>query len=475
MTLWFAAWTAHNLPNFRPVSNDEVELMQVGYQLATRGVLGSDMYAGFFGADTHHLWTLPLQHVLDAISFRLFGVGVAQARWVSLVAAVSIVWTTSWLTLRRYGLATALACEVLLLVWRSDLTGGATGLPLLDVARVARYDVLAVAFAWLALAAVEFARPRWRRTGAVVSGVGAGLAALSQFFGAFVFVVLLVRGMWCGRNMRWLLAGFGVTLAPWLVYVGRFATDLSAQLSVYGARGDFFRPTFYVENVLSELSRYGELAAAWVVVFGVCVAVAYLAHDRLLLLTLVVPGVLLTLLDHTKTPLYAIALVPSICMALAVAWRSFVRFRFQLAGPLLTVVLGALVLVDGANAYGMDRLESGLVSSYLGVGQELQAQVTPGGLLLGPERWWWALHDHRYVSLRALWFAWTPGTRFADLAQRWQPSEVVVNNNVRGDVLAFPPALQREFWEYIAQCTTFVGEVDDATYFDTQIYRVTGC
>ena len=44
-------WAAgYNLGNYRPVTNDEVELIAVGYKLATQGVLGSDLYAGFFGA-----------------------------------------------------------------------------------------------------------------------------------------------------------------------------------------------------------------------------------------------------------------------------------------------------------------------------------------------------------------------------------------------------------------------------------------
>jgi len=65
--LWMLAVTAvsgriavYNLGNYRPVSNDEMELMAVAYKLATQGVLGSDLYAGFFNADQHFMITLPL-------------------------------------------------------------------------------------------------------------------------------------------------------------------------------------------------------------------------------------------------------------------------------------------------------------------------------------------------------------------------------------------------------------------------------
>src|SRR6185503_2810269 len=98
----------YNLANYRPVTNDEVELIAVGYKLATQGVLGSDLYAGFFGADRHFFITLPLQHVLQALSFQWFGAGVAQARAVSVAAGIAIVWLVGWLAYRWYGLAAAL-------------------------------------------------------------------------------------------------------------------------------------------------------------------------------------------------------------------------------------------------------------------------------------------------------------------------------------------------------------------------------
>ena len=58
LTLVFGRVAVYNLGNYRPVSNDEMELMAVGYKWATRGVLGSDLYAGFYNADQHFLITV---------------------------------------------------------------------------------------------------------------------------------------------------------------------------------------------------------------------------------------------------------------------------------------------------------------------------------------------------------------------------------------------------------------------------------
>src|SRR5207245_4189579 len=99
----------------------------------------------------------------EASSFRVFGAGVAQMRWVSVVAGVALVWIVSWLAYRWYGLATAVWCGILLVAWPSNLTAAPNGLPWLGVTRAARYDVLAVAFAWFAIAVVYaiLQRPRW--------------------------------------------------------------------------------------------------------------------------------------------------------------------------------------------------------------------------------------------------------------------------------------------------------------------------
>src|ERR1700687_5706648 len=92
LSLAFGRIAAYNLGNYRPVTNDEVELMSVAYKLATQGVPGSALCTGFFWAYRHFFFVLPLQHVLEAISSRAFDPGVAQARWVSLVAGVAIIW-----------------------------------------------------------------------------------------------------------------------------------------------------------------------------------------------------------------------------------------------------------------------------------------------------------------------------------------------------------------------------------------------
>jgi hypothetical protein len=506
MTAWLLAAAAHNLSNFRPVSNDEGELLEVSYTLATTGALASPMYAGFFNADDHHLWTLPLQHVLDAAAFKAFGAGITQARWVSVLAGLTTLWTLSWLAMRWYGLIAALLTGALLVFWRSDLSAGATGLPLLDVARVARYDVLAIAFGWLAIAALELALTSKRSRGATLAPAGffAGLAALTQFYGVFALPVVLLSA----PRKAAALAGTALALVPWFAFVAWHHADLSGQVSVYGQRGDFLNPSFYAQNITTEPSRYanilaqrmpGDVVGAAAIAFqtspylllGLVPAVAWLIwrylrcrfqSDRTLLLTMASCAGLLLLVDQTKTALYALVLVPPICVALAAGWSELLRWfwRRSRRWPALIATAASAALLfaiasDGLRAYGVDRTESAQVTPYASVGAQIDATVHADGVVLGPERWWWALRAHPYISLRSLWFQWLSddgATPFSDLVARWQPRSVVVNNNVRDDIRAFPPALQDQFWTFIGNCTRQVGGLDDPTYFDVQVYEV---
>jgi hypothetical protein len=99
---------------------------------------------------------------------------------------------------------------------------------------------------------------------------------------------------------------------------------------------------------------------------------------------------------------------------------------------------------------------------------------------MGPERWWWALHDHPYLSLRSIWWQWSLAAdssgqqlpQFLDWVIRTQTDVVIVNINVRDDVLSFPEPLQAQFWDFIERCTTLVTDIPNPNYFDTEIYAV---
>jgi 4-amino-4-deoxy-L-arabinose transferase-like glycosyltransferase len=497
LSLHFGGFAAFNLENYRPVTNDEGELIAVGYKLASKGVLGSDLYGGFFGADQLFFITLPVQHLLEALTFNLFGPGLVQARGVSVVAGMSIVWLVGWLAYRWYGLVTAVVCEILLVAWPSNLTSASNALPLLGISRTARYDVLAVAAGLLALAVFDAALRRPRAVGGLALGMVCGIAALTQFIGSFVLPLVVLNWLWArGRAsvLGWIVIGGVLALLPWTVLAALHMDDVAGQLTVYAGRGDFLRPGFFAENIAQEAGRYEHTlqpfnVSTWLLVLGIWPATTSvvwrslrtrLIGDRVVWSSLVVFAGLLLLLDHTKSALYAIALLPPICLALSRLLTGTVeslwlqRPWLGLAAGVAVAALLVLVMRDGHAAYRLTLDQAQQVRPYASVGEQIDQVLPSGARVLGPERWWWAVHSHPYLSLRSVWWQWLNAREptFGDATVWSDADNIIVNDNVRDDVLLFPETVQQRFWRFVNDCTTRVADLDDPTYFGIQVYSV---
>jgi len=342
---------AVNLANFRPVSADESAIMDVSYHLATTGVLGSEIYDGFQGADSHFFINLPTHHLIQAMVLKLIGFGMAQARLISIFFAIGLIWVMGLLARRWYGLAAAFLTTILLLFWRTDLVGASPGLPYLVIGRSARYDIATLFWIWLAIALLDQLLRRPGRWMALALGVVSGLATLTQFYG--FFVVVLIALIWLKRNGRqtfkrqetWLMvAGFGLLVLPYILWIFANLGDFQSQMAKYGDRGSFTTAQFWIENLQNEGQRYAvigrrvldllylrSLSFGPLLLLLVLVPALYALWRRekrtgqgsggLLVAAIVVFTLCLLIFEQTKAPLYAALLWPAICLAVA-AWGS---------------------------------------------------------------------------------------------------------------------------------------------------------
>ena len=78
--LAYLAVTLPWLSVFPPVGEDEPWIAAAPYKLATQGVFGSDLFAGYYGMERHHYANMPLYPLAQAAIFKAFGVGVVQMR-----------------------------------------------------------------------------------------------------------------------------------------------------------------------------------------------------------------------------------------------------------------------------------------------------------------------------------------------------------------------------------------------------------
>ena len=260
--LGLVAYLLISLPRltvFPPVGEDEPWIAAAPYKLATQGVLGSDLFTGYYGMERHHFEQMPVFPLMQAALFRVFGVGVAEMRALP-VACGFVLLVAVFATGRQVGGDRVGAVAVILMVALRVADGGnATGILLLDRARINRYDIAVPVFALLALWTFNRAERDRGRIWYTLTGLLTGLSSLSHLYGLFwlpMFVgVLIARRRWgvLRQSDLWLLlTGFAAPWLPWMAYIVTGWSDYLGQMRLDSSRFDLFNPSFYVNNVMHE-------------------------------------------------------------------------------------------------------------------------------------------------------------------------------------------------------------------------------
>src|SRR5262249_3023881 len=148
---------------FPPVGEDEPWVAAAPYKLASRGVLGSDLFTGHYGMERHHFEHMPVFPLLEAGVFRLFGVGVPQLRALPIACGGGLLIAVFAAGRQLGGDRVGALAPVLMITQRVTDGGLGTGVLLLDRARVNRYDIAVPVFALFAL--VTFHRAERDRRG----------------------------------------------------------------------------------------------------------------------------------------------------------------------------------------------------------------------------------------------------------------------------------------------------------------------
>jgi 4-amino-4-deoxy-L-arabinose transferase-like glycosyltransferase len=504
----FTRIATYKLEIYPPISGDESWIMSVAYKLTTQGVFGSDLYAGLFNAERHYFIAPPVHHFLEAISFLVAGPGVAQVRWVSLISGLVVLWVATWLAYRWYGLLPALLTGLLLVFWRSHWAELRTGVPLFDGARSGRYDLSAVAWAWVSIGLLDSVLRRPRRGAAFALGICAGLATLTQFFGAFILP--LVAGVWLWRRRRqalsdpisvWILLGSAVVLLPYLLYAAYYSTDLIEQTAWFKAdRVQFASLAFYIENISTEPRRYSMLIrwshlGSWLLIAGVGARLLSIyrrsiqkirSREQILWPSVLVFAGLLTLVDHTKALLYALILLPSLCIIVAVSIADVLAWgwaRQHLLARLLIAVLGtallAAIAVEGVSAELTSQRQAAPGNPYLELGERLSAHLPPNSTVLGTDRFWWALHEHPYRSIHGFFNtgrAYTSVGRSEPAFAAWVAQQhidvILLNADMRDTVAHYPVSVRSQVLDFIRICSVPIAAENDATYGHIEIHQI---
>jgi len=461
----FLASVLPNLANHPTLTDDEAWVMSASYKLARDGVFGSDMFRGFFNADSHYYFNMPLHHFVIAAAFKVLGAGVVQARLVGVAYGLATIALTYFFARKIYGRGTALLALGLLLFLRLNM-GFDTGLPLQELAANIRYDLAPVPFMLAGFLLLLRPPSTWR---AAAVGILFGIATLMQFYGAFALpVAIAFLALESGprrQRLRQAAALAGAAALVCLPY-GAFALahldDFRGQVSTVGQRDDFADPGFYLDNLLHEPDRFlrplgfeevprGEdprvvaprllsaremvtrrPSAKVAVIVGLPLAAGFAVWrarrkqsrgDRLLALALAGLSVQYALFDSLKLYIYWIPVVPLLCTGIAGVAVWLLTAALRRDGPLLgpaidrrlslVMAAGCALCLLGFLAEGAEARVSGLRAAsreteYARLGSLIHRDVPPGATVVGSTSLWWALRDTDYHSYFMLFYVTSP-------------------------------------------------------------------
>jgi 4-amino-4-deoxy-L-arabinose transferase-like glycosyltransferase len=488
---------------------DESWQASPAYKLSTQGVYGSDMFTGFFGMERHYYAFMPLYPLMLAGAFRLWGVGLFQARLVSLILALIVLSLTFALGRRLFGARAGAVAVLILLLARLAAINAThlTGIPLLDQARIVRYDIAVPVFGLASLVAWLKAQTDGRAWRDLLSGALAGLAGVSHLYGAFWLPALLLLTLTARRSRHafaWLVLGFILPWLPWLAYISTDVSDFIHQSRNYADRFDLLAPGFYLNNLATEVRRYalntGEAGGGmplglgtWCSVIGILAAPIALAgrawrgdwNARAVVLPLATIEALFALLLALKTPSYAVTLWP--LMAIAGGWGAVRLWARRRAWGRLLVIASALTV----GLEGLWRI-AGLLAAgphttpYEVYMAQVAEHIPPGARVLGLQNYWLGLRHTDYRALLVPFFLndprYTPHPLPLDQALEMQAADVVlidVRMSAYLEEIAHPDhpdhAKWLAFWGFMERHQArLAAQVDDASYGPMRIYWLDG-
>lgn len=523
LALFFGA-TLPWLGRFPLVGQDEPWIAAPAAKLAREGVYGDDLFAGYYAMEQRTYNFPPLFPLSEALAFRLLGVGLRQARLVALLYGAATVALTYLLGRMLAGDAVGSLAAWLLVGLRLAAEREASGVPLLDLARIARYDIAVPPLVLAALACFVWAERAgaraWPRY--LLAGALAGLAGLAHIYGAAALMVIGLALLWrAGWRLPrepepWLVAaGCALALLPWGLYLARDPASYAGQMLPERARFQLWDAHFYLANLLAEPARYRRLwhdgqawalwprLGIWLAAAGLPLACGLLLRRgwrgdlsaRLLLLALAAQALLLALLVSLKFYNYLAPLLPFAALQLAWLgawlWRSAARLgpaqarlaRLALAGAL------ALALAEGAAGVAQSLRSAARTTDYDAYSARVATALRPGARVLGLHPLWFGLYPRGYSYRSAVLATYLAQPEFypagalpaREVLARLAPDYVLVDLALAPELRLDRPAselsepLWRSFREYLDQRCGGAGlRIDDRDYGELVILRCAG-
>jgi 4-amino-4-deoxy-L-arabinose transferase-like glycosyltransferase len=426
LLLLFWAISIFNLDHYPDINDDEVWILSPGYKLFTQGIYGSDLLAGFHHIELRYFEFLPLMAILQGASTKLFGVGIFQLRFLPIALGTLTLTLVYPIARKLFNVNIATLTMLLLLCWQWTPVGihpFASGIPLIDLSRIARYDILTPPLGLAAWWCFMRARETQRIHYDFLSGLFVGFAGLAHLYGLFWGIALLLllaldsiayhasritlRASHFTFHASLVIAGITLAWLPWLLAAGWYRDDYLGQNFQYSDRFALLDLSFYFDNLLNEPRRYrlgvSEWSTLWRVGFWflmsfpivlLATSVRAIRERQQTLLWVLLPTWVLwlcfALLLKIKQYNYVALLAPLFAMVMACAIQRLMASRWRV----VTILLLTALITQGMHGWIQLHLLASQASSPTQFFAELRAIVPPATRVLGLPRYWLALTEH---------------------------------------------------------------------------------
>ena len=492
LMLLFWLITLVNLARYPGVHYDEPVIVSPGYKLFQQGVYGADMYTGFYNQEQVFLEVPPTMSLIQGVMTLLIGVGVWQMRYTAVIIGLLLLPLVYIVGRRLTGhQEVGLLAAFLLLFWRWTPGGHeflGSGILFLDVARIARYDILVPVFGLLGFYA-------WLNRRHFRAGLWLGLSGFSNIYGLFWLPAMGLLYLLDPPNLTHLrdlprhvtvnflrvksnlLKFIVASSVPWIFWLAVLLVNwesATGQFIKHDGRFDLFNPTFYWHNLITEINRYGlgfrDIASYgrigfWFVAVGIPIGIIWLIYrlyhyqDRralYLFIPLFTIPTLLGLLVSLKRHYYLMIILP--LAAILLAWLShylYQKKRRWLTGLLITL----LTLFALQGAWGMRQLHN-TAQKYapsFPFYADLASRLPAEGRIMASNVYWPILADRDFRSLTLLFMLTNPINEdplpFAEALLQIRPDILILDETFAHDLFtseAFTgqPRYQ-PFWDFM--------------------------
>jgi 4-amino-4-deoxy-L-arabinose transferase-like glycosyltransferase len=504
------------------VYEDEPWIASTGWKLAATGTFGSDLFAGFYGMENANYGFLPVYSFIAAAVFKLIGLGIFQVRLESVIFGLLVLALTYALGRRLFRPSVGLlALFLLLFTPTTGLTPSQyTGILLVDIARIARYDIAVPAFGLAALLLyttitnhqppiTNHQSPNFpyilRFTLYVLLGLLTALSSLSHLYGLFWLAALLLLFIWHKtgwRNAAAFIIGFSLPWAAYIAFVLANYADWQGQTQIFPPRFELFDPAWYWQNITTEFRRYGPglgegspfrpglVTAALVVPLSLFALGRQAWHGDKKAQTLLVPLIILptlfAVLLYVKLSNYLIAIAPLFTLLIAWGLLKFHKFvgqtdslpiRKHLIYPLHLVIPLVLLLITLEGTTRLNHLEQTAVTTtpYPEFTAEIQSHLPPDGTILALHHYWlnfqnWDYHTWYVPLLQSNPDFWQPPQSMESALTNIDPDIILIDPRLRDLFNAEPETAEAAHAWMTAHGFQQTAVVEDTTYGRMEIY-----